>query len=508
MKVRKLLVAVVIILLITNIPYAIGWIMQGSDYVFGGFLLNPVDGNTYLAKMNQGASGSWLFTLPYTVQAGKGVFLFEFYLFLGHLSAWTGLSQIVVFHLARIISQIFLIVALYQFCLQITDGKRELAERSFFLALLGSGFGWLGLIFGLLTIDLWVPEAYPFLSMYAAPHFSLGLACLLSILTLFLRESSWIINAQAVIYGAILGLVMPFGIVIVFIIMFAVVVWEWIQAKYLDFMNLFSSMILGGPLILIQYWQTIQNPILMKWNEQNITPSPALWDLILSFSPAVVLACFGLAAIWKDRKKKNAKLLIVWIISGLLLIYLPISLQRRFIFGLFIPSAVLAVYGIHSWLNSPAKRKWVWITALMITLPTNLLVLLIGLYGVQSHDPLYFLSRDENSALQWIAINTDSQNVILASPEIGLFIPAHTGRRVVYGHPFETVNAEYEEKQVTDFFSNALSRDDEEKMLKDDQIDYIFWGPREKSFGTPEILQELEPVYQNQEVAIYSLIGN
>ena len=41
--------------------------------------------------------------------------------------------------------------------------------------------------------------------------------------------------------------------------------------------------------------------------------------------------------------------------------------------------------------------------------------------------------------------------LILSSPEMGLFIPAQTGRRVLYGHPFETVNADAEKDLVLVF---------------------------------------------------------
>ena len=69
---------------------ALAVIAGGDTHVFGGFLLNPLDGNSYLAKMQQGASGSWRFTLPFTPEPGEGAYLFLFYLALGHLCRLTG----------------------------------------------------------------------------------------------------------------------------------------------------------------------------------------------------------------------------------------------------------------------------------------------------------------------------------------------------------------------------------------------------------------------------------
>lgn len=74
-------------MLAVSLPYAWALAAGGDTHVFGGFLLNPIDGNSYLAKMMQGWSGAVTFTLPYTAEPGEGVILFVFYLFLGHPGA-------------------------------------------------------------------------------------------------------------------------------------------------------------------------------------------------------------------------------------------------------------------------------------------------------------------------------------------------------------------------------------------------------------------------------------
>ena len=74
------------------LPFVIAALVGGPQRVFVGFLFNPIDGATYLAKMYEGLMGQWRFTLPYTAEPGQGAYLFLFYLFLGHLARWTGLS--------------------------------------------------------------------------------------------------------------------------------------------------------------------------------------------------------------------------------------------------------------------------------------------------------------------------------------------------------------------------------------------------------------------------------
>ena len=81
----------------------------------------------------------------------------------------------------------------------------------FAIAVLGSGVGWLAVVFGKFTSDFWVAEAYPFLSMYTNPHFSLGLGLMiLALIPDIGRESRWY-----TVLGIALGIVQPFAVVIV-----------------------------------------------------------------------------------------------------------------------------------------------------------------------------------------------------------------------------------------------------------------------------------------------------
>jgi hypothetical protein len=68
-------------------------------------------------------------------------------------------------------------------------------------------------------------------------------------------------------------------------------------------------------------------------------------------------------------------------------------------------------------------------------------------------------------------------SLILASPELSLFLPAR-GFRVVYGHPFETVNA-MGRKQAVEYFYNGRACD----VIAVEQVDYVVMGPRETALA-------------------------
>ena len=159
---------------LTLVPYA--WALArnqtNEDWQFMGMLSNPKDGATYLSKIEEGRRGAWLFDLRYTPEAHDGAGFHSFYLFLGHIAALTGLSNLLIFHLARVATSFVMYVSIYQ--LGATIWVRLRPRRLFFtLMAVGSGLGWLLLLFDpdKLAVDISLPEAFPFLASYTNPHF-------------------------------------------------------------------------------------------------------------------------------------------------------------------------------------------------------------------------------------------------------------------------------------------------------------------------------------------------
>lgn len=505
-------IVVIGVILLTTLPYLYAIKSAGEDYVFSGFLLNPLDGNSYVAKMYQGWRGDLLFTLPYTAEKGNGAFLFIFYLLLGHLSRLIGLELLWTFHLARVIGGIFLLVILYKFFARsIPD---VITHRfAYLLVVLGAGVGWLAIPFGILTSDFWVAEAYPFLSVYVNPHFPFGLGLLLIIVVpgiIKVRQPGDYIRlkegATLVILSVVLAIVQPFGVVLAIAILGGMAFLE----VYPHLSRMFQSVsfqrlgwvILGScPFVIYEVWVINSDPLLSIWNAQNQTPSPPIWDFVLSLSPVLILALLGILVLLKE-KSISYRLAIVWAVLGMLLLYVPWSLQRRFMMGLYIPLVLL----VFMWLESKKlqRRQFIFTISiiLFLSLPTNLLVLLTGRHGAQTQDPALYLGSSEVDAFDWIETHTTQDALILSAPQTGLFIPAHTGRRVIYGHPFETVNAEEMKALVTRYFMGESTNAD---MNMIQEVDYIFVGPRELQIGGVNIVEEYPIVYQNPDVTIYGM---
>lgn len=487
--------AIIIILIFITLPYGIAYFIAGEEYVFGGFLFNPLDGNSYLAKINQGWAGNWLFTLPFTAERGAGSLLNLFYLFLGHLSRVFQIPVVVMFHLARLAGAVFLLLSLMRFAKVIFRCHPGYGARAFFLAAAGSGLGWLALPWGTFTSDFWVAEAFPFLSAYATPHFAIGLALLLELMMRMPNARSTRSYGMMLLLTFLLANIQPFAIVILWAVTIGINLWDAKLHYPVNWKGIFIVVIGGGIPLLYQYWVIHTDPLLAAWNAQNLTPAPPLWDLALSLSPAILVALYGFIQKRKTGELFDIRLLLVWLAAGLVLIYFPFNLQRRFMLGIFIPTAMLAAYAFTSLKGKWAGRAW-WVVV-TLSLITNITVLLAGIFGAISKAPAIYLTSDEYRALQWISAETAVESVILASPEMGTFIPAHTGRCVLYGHPFETVNADQQRQLVIDYLSGRISEP------QPTNINYIFVGPREQQLGSGDFWIDDEIVYQNNTVTIF-----
>jgi hypothetical protein len=499
---RKFILFLVLFAIVIVLPYGVAMIASGDTHVFGGFLLNPLDGNSYLAKMQQGASGSWRFTLPFTPEPGEGAYIFLFYLSLGHLCRMIGLPLIWMFHIWRVLGGVFLLVTLKSFFLFIFGDDGKSAWRALLLAGIGSGLGWTVFAFGLMTGDFWVAEAYPFLSSYANPHFPIGLALMLWIMifTFSGKRQYWLLAGLALM----LGIIMPFGVVIDCMVLGGMALLDFIKERKSNLLPLILTGVFGGSMIAYQVGVTIWDPVFSSWNAQNVTPATAWWDFLLSFLPVLFLAVTGMILARKEIMKERIVILAVWLVGAVLLILLPVRLQRRFILGLYIPLAGLAVYGCKIFaerykISSDRLYKLV----LGLSIPTNLVLLLAGVMGAISKNPAIYMTQAEGNAMGWLEAQP-GECLVLTDPQMGMYVPGKSGCKVMYGHPYESMNAEREEARVEAFYSGNLSLEEEWAYLLENGIDYVIFGDREAAIGTPKVLESLTSVYDKNEVTVYS----
>ena len=256
----KVSIAIALILFCVIFPTIIVSRSGASEPVFGGFRFNPLDGNSYLAKMQQGFQGGWQFHLTYSPQSGNGAFIFLFYLALGHLARLTGSSLIWIFHIARVAAALSLLVVLWSFFKWISQEDENAAWRCFLWAALGSGMGWLiSLATGYLSGDFWIAEAFPFLSMYANPHFPLGLALVLWIcLLVFKKKRASLLFIPFL--SLILALIQPINMVVLALPLLGYLMVNLKNVKWVDILYSIAAMLPGGAYLIYQYVSIFGRP--------------------------------------------------------------------------------------------------------------------------------------------------------------------------------------------------------------------------------------------------------
>jgi hypothetical protein len=505
MKNKNLVYLIALLFVASALPNLIGYFSTNPKQVYSGVVFNPIDGYTYLAKMQIGKSGDWLFTLPFTALAGDGRFLYPFYIAAGQLFSQIRIPLSVGFNVLRLLGYAFLVLFLARLAEKVYQDNIKARSTAVLLIAAGGGLGWILLPFGKFGADFWVAEAFPFLSGLANPHFPLALGLMVAVLliTPSVTRNSLI---GLILIGLFLSILSPFGFIVAAGVLLLNWFWEKQEGQATSIVPVVIFILSGLPYSAYQYWAVNSSPQFAAWTAQNQTPSPQLWDILLTFSPWILLLAFSWRDLLKQRKNPVVRKLIVWMAVGLVLSIIPFSLQRRFMFGLSIPTTCLGLlvlpYVAEKLRFSARKMTSICMT---ITLLTPVLILSMTCSAIAMHTPLYYYHSDELSAINWLSSQQGGRQIVLAGDQTGTMIPAVSRLRVIYGHPFETISADEEKQAVSDFFSGKYDSNQANNFLKTNQVDWILYGPREQEIGSPEYLKKIDPIKKFGEVSLYKV---
>lgn len=490
------------LMLVSNLPYLVAWAATPDDATFTGLIFNPQDGNSYIAKMRQGLVGSWRFHLPYTPEQHAGAAIYLFYLLLGHIARWTGLPLVGVYHGARLLGGIAMMAGIYALAFFLSDDRRERGTM-FLLTSLGSGLGWLIGATGIETADLWVPEAFPPYSLMANAHFPLAIGLMAGIAVCGLRimeieaqtehqrGGAWPWGLGVMLAATLLGTIQPFGLVPAFGGLGIALAARALRERSIPWRA--GAWIVGAAILALPYPLYMQgairsDPVLAEWSARNATPSPLLWNWALSYGLILVLAVPGCGM--AVRRGSDADFLLLgWALVTLIGMYLPLPLQRRLSLGLGVPIGLMA--GLGWWRTvrrglQVCRQSLVQRLVMAFSVLTPIFLIAVASFSALSGEPWFYLSAGERTAFNWLRDYGQSDGVVLCAPQTGAFVPAWAGQPVVYGHPFETVDAERRKASVVAYWSGEMSAVEQEAFLQANRVGYVIVGPRERALGAGE----------------------
>ncbi|MHC1784816.1 MAG: hypothetical protein AB9891_19040 [Anaerolineaceae bacterium] len=340
--------------------------------------------------------------------------------------------------------------------------------------------------------------------MFANPHFPLGLGLLLMIFTEGDGTGGWKYILRLVGLGLAISIILPFGYVIAALVLFIKLIWEIVEKRKTNSTNNVLSLIPGGLWLIYQYIAISNDSVLSKWNAQNITTTPSFWEMLLALSPAVLAGIGGIVVISRSREIPGRELLFTWTIGCLLLAVFPFGLQRRFLTGIFIPICIMAIIALDTWKDKwPGILRYTSVALLVLSLPTNLITLSIFTGAGLGNESELFLTKEEVAAFTWMDEKIPQQSLCLTGANTGLLLPAYSHCRIVYGHPFETIDATKQKKWVEEFFSGSMTMETAEQFLMDEGVDFVVFNKRDGGIESDFPLPGWEPEYSNTEVQIY-----
>jgi len=549
---RWVLVFAIIIMVITTLPYILGYARAGENWDFTGFIFGVEDGNSYIAKMLSGASGNWLFISPYTAYPQHGVIAFLPYILLGKLSSAPGQHEqlVVLFHLFRIFAGILAITATYDF-LAIFLAKVKSRRLGVLLACLGGGFGWFLVLIGQeellgsLPLEFYSPESFGFLAIFGLPHLLLARAFLLWGIRFYLigddlksevmmgDKSQWFrkffsSGVKAGILFLTVGLAQPLTVVIgwVLLLTHSGGLFFWTLPKKNEFelekINKFRSYLrrvllaigVSSPIVIYTALTFSTDPFLIEWTAQNNILSPHPIQYLLAYGLLLPFAFGGAYFVLLDDPWRGW-FPVVWVLLIPILAYAPYSLQRRLPEGVWVAIVVLAIKALEGPVRDVLNGSWNRMNRFYQRLApvfvflvfSSLFLFAGGLRAASTVQEPLFRSSVEVDALNFLNSHTQSGEIVISAYESGNAIPSWAPVKVVVGHGPESVKLSKFIPIVDSFYDVKTTRIERLGIIDKLNIKYIYWGPKERELGDwkPEKGDGLLEIFNNGGYLIFEV---
>lgn len=520
----------VLVMLLTSLPYLLGYANQGRDWRFTGFVLGVEDGNSYIAKMQTGSVGAWLFRTPYTSADQEGVVAFLPYMLLGKLAAPPALHEklVLIFHAFRIAAGVLAILATYDFIAYFISRERD-RRYGLVLAVLGGGLGWVLLLLGQDTwlgsmpLEFYSPETYGYLEVFGLPHLSLARAAMLWGLLVYLRSacrnarlslkaaavlgSLWLLAAicqplTALCLGAVVGLhLVALAVVNIF------EPEEQRSAGWLEWRSrllfVILAFIIPAPFLIYNAISFSTDPYLRSWTAQNLILSPPWPHYLLAYGLLLPFAAIGARNLLRHDPLEGW-LPVAWIIAFPVLAYAPVNLQRRLLEGIWIAMVVLALWSLRTEVQ-PGVRWRLFLSTTLLAYPSTLILFAGSITSVLHPGEPMYRQAAEVRVFEQMAANSTPGSVVLASYATGNALPAWAPMRVVIGHGPESSGLERLEAEVQHFYDSDTADADRKRLVDQLNISLVFHGPHEHLLGgwEPARSNQMKEIYRQGRYAVY-----
>lgn len=531
-EMRWVLKVTLVALLLANLPTIVGFFAAPHGTVFSGVSsIAPGDLNVYLSYLEQIRHGHLVFKDLFTAEAQVANVINPFWAMLGLLGSVLRIAPLACYYLGRAVFGVLLCIVLYRFAAYFFD---DIVRRrtAFMLAVFASGIGaWAEPFLRLMDrsveampMDLWVSEAFTFLSLKHSPHF-LAVSILIVGTVWFMIRSAERSSMRDAVYAGCCMLTLfsfhPFHVLSLAPVTIAMLVTVFVVRRpqfWRQCGRYAVAWAIASPAILYQALLILYDPLAKGRAAENILVTPSIGYTLLGYGFLLVGAIIG--SVYLIRTKQlRFQLLVAWALAHGLSIYAPVFFNRRVTHGLNIALAMCAA----------AAAPLVFASIRRIRLPDMFRVAIIciiafltlGLSNVwvlaqdlsfylnegRTLPSLFYLTDDENGAFTWLEKNGNDSTVVLCGTIMGNFVPGRSGRRVVVGHNVETINISEKLKDVKTYFTPDTDDAWRQEYLAENLVTHVLVSSREERLGpfNTEKVAYLVPVYESPTVTIYQV---
>jgi hypothetical protein len=372
-------------------------------------------------------------------------------------------------------------------------------------------------------MDLWVTEAYSFLTLYQSPHFIAASTLLLLVLHWFTegvltRRSRFFVQSGLALL--LLTSFHPFHLPTVTFVFGAMILVYGLSQWRIPWLAIRGALIVAGiasPMILYHGLLLLGNSVVVGRALQNINHTPAWWIVLCSYGAFIPLALIGL---WRQWPFSNPRwrLLAVWLFVQYLVFTIPSPLNRRMTEGWIFPLGVFAVIGF----------LWIWDRWLR---PKRLLAatIVVGVlsFGISplvvigqdlaywqnptyAHYPYYFYySKDYTVIADWLRMNTRSTDVVFSGIISSLAVASQSARPIVLAHTVETLDFYEKFDRFNRVFRDGNAIGEGEALMREWNVHYILWGGEDTKVYPlhPGQFSGFQPVFMAGSMTLYQFQG-
>lgn len=518
-----------VMILITTLPYLWNHFERPAStiYTWSGFY-NPGDMPVYFSYIEQARQGHYFFIDIFTSENQPHGFLNIYWLAVGLLAKLFNLTPPIAFHLTRI-----LLIPLFVWTLKKTIDffyPTKYWKPLLLAALFVSGFGvllapfihranqyqiWVG-------IDLVSAEATPFATMIFSGHFILSWVCLLWSIMLIIksfREQKFLPAILAGLINLIFFQFHPYYAPFVIAFILLVLIYNLIKKPAIK--NLLLALLLiiiSLPSVFYYAYLWLNDQRFYNFSQQNFTPTPAWWVVLLAFGFLGPLALIGIFTLIRQKNwQENHTYLLLWLVAGNFLLFMPFNAQRRFIEGLLIPTGIFALIalktlikklpaGLNNFLPKICAQTLIVIFFLTFFCFSTLMLYKTSFRLNYLAPKDLYLSQATNQTVHWLKENTALSDLFLSPDNSTNMTAGLSGRRFYGWHSSETTNAPLK-KQILNSFFNTAADPARIKFLKENSITKIYWTKQlsEKYNFRPEEKSYLTKIYDRGDIQIYAV---